>query len=167
MYSLLSGWFPFFLRWNKVMTSFFFLSFPNLQMCLWSCLPDFFFLPFRSNSNSKPAVPEFFSSSSPLLSVFLLHSLLSSKTHRRTKHHQPAPTVSAGPQMCTKTTRASEKRMEICCYISALFFRGREREREEGNEGEREGEVWDSSCSFPRLTPPFGLLPSLLTASFF
>lgn len=142
------------------MTSFFFL-FSQLADLPLELPAGLFFSLSAATQTPNRRCQSFFFFSSPLLSVFLLlHSLLSSKTHRRTKHHQPAPTVSAGPQMCTKTTRASEKRMEICCYISALFS-------EEKSEGEREGEVWDSSCSFPRLTPPFGLLPSLLTASFF
>lgn len=139
------------------MTSFFFLSFPNLQMCLWSCQSDFFFSPFPQQLKLQTGAARVFSSSSssssPFLSVFLLlHSLLSSKTHRRTKHHQPAPTVSAGPQMCTKTTRASEKRMEICCYISALFSE-EESERERERKGMRERER-GRSVGLQLLLPP-------------
>lgn len=49
---------------------------------------------------------------------------------------------------------------ELLLHLERFFFFREEGERER----ESEGEVWDSSCSFPRLTPPFGLLPPLLTA---
>lgn len=158
------------------MTSFFLLSFPNLQILTVSLeLPAGLFFSFSAATQTPNRRCQSFFLSLLLLLLLLHRSCLSFssstvccllKPHRRTRDHQPGPTVSAGPQMCTKT---SGRQRSAWRFVVALvrFFSEEKREREEGSEGEREGEVWDSSCSFPRLTPPFGLLPSLLTASFF
>lgn len=108
-----------------------------------------------NNSNSETALPEFF-----LLAVFLLLLTVCCAQPPSHEHHQPCPIISADsrPQMCAKSNiSAVEAHGELLLHLVRFFFEKRERERE--------GEVWDSSCSFLRLTPPFGLLPPLLAAS--
>lgn len=118
-------------------------------MCLWSCLPDFFF--FTQQLKLQIGAARVFPS---CLSFSSFSRLVAFKTHRRTKHHQLGPMISAEPQKSNVGVR--EAHGELLLHL-VRFFSEEKRERE--------GEVWDSSCSFPRLTPPFGLLPPLLTAS--
>lgn len=160
MYSLLSGWFPFFLRWDKVMTSFFFL-FSQLADVPLELPAGLFFSPFPQQLKLQTGAARVF------LLLLLLHrsclSLSSSTVCCLQKPTSGLNTISL-PRQCLQDRRCAQKRRgrqrsawRFVVTLVRFFPRKRERERKrKGMRGERERE----KCGTPAAPSPAWLLPS-------
>lgn len=148
-------------KWWLLSSSSLFPTYRFLQF-LWSCLPDFF-SPFPQQLKLQTGDARVFFFSLLLLLLLLHRSCLSFssstvccllKPHRRTRDHQPGPTVSAGPQMCTKTSGRQRSAWRFVVALVRFFPRKRERERKGVRGRERE------KCGTPAAPSPAWLLPS-------
>ena len=119
---------------------------------LWSCLGLFFFFFYAATPTPKRRCQSFSSRLSFSSSSFSQFAVFN---HRRTNTISlPRWYLPTRRRACLKKKPKPDRSVreahgELLLHLVRLF-RGEE----------REGEVWDSSCSFPRLTPPFGFAPS-------